>query len=63
MAKTAALALYPWSHANSGERDSENGATWEVEVAKPDGGTVDVRLDQNYQLVVAETDSGDQGGD
>ena len=56
------LALYPGGHANSVERDSENGATWEVEVAKADGGTVDVRLDQNYQLVVAESDSGDQGG-
>jgi hypothetical protein len=61
-AKAAALALYPGGPANAVERDSENGATWEVEVAKPDGGTVDVRLDQNYQLVVAETDSEDQGG-
>jgi hypothetical protein len=56
-AKAAALKIYPGSHANSVERDSENGATWEVEVAKPDGSTVDVRLDQNYQLVVAEADS------
>jgi hypothetical protein len=61
-AKAAALALYPGGNANAVERDSEDGATWEVEVAKPDGGTVDVRLDQNYQLVVAETDSEDQGG-
>ena len=61
-AKAAALQLYPGGHANAVERDSENGATWEVEVAKPDGSTVDVRLDQNYQLVVAEADSEDQGG-
>jgi hypothetical protein len=61
-AKAAALQLYPGGHANSVERDSENGATWEVEVAKPDGGTVDVRLDRNYQLVVAEADSEDAGG-
>ena len=61
-AKAAALKIYPGCHANSVERDSENGATWEVEVAKPDGSTVDVRLDQNYKLVVAEADSGDQGG-
>jgi hypothetical protein len=67
-AKKAALALYPGGHANAVERDSEDGATWEVEVRKPDGSTVDVRLDQNYQLVVAEPDSegpgdhGDQGG-
>jgi hypothetical protein len=61
-AKAAALALYPGVHANSVERDSENGATWEVEVAKPDGGSVDVRLDQNYKLLVVEADSEDQGG-
>ena len=61
-AKAAALKLYPGGHANSVERDSENGATWEVEVGKADGSTVDVRLDQNYQLVVAEADSEDQGG-
>jgi uncharacterized membrane protein YkoI len=61
-AKAAALAIYPGSHANSVERDSENGATWEVEVAKSDGSTVDVRLDQAYKLVVAEADSEDGGG-
>ncbi|HEY3193473.1 MAG TPA: hypothetical protein VGJ61_11855 [Solirubrobacterales bacterium] len=61
-ATAAALMLIPGGHANSVERDSENGATWEVEVRKPDGGTVDVRLDQNYQLVVVEADSEDQGG-
>jgi hypothetical protein len=61
-AKVAALNMYPGCHANSVERDSENGATWEVEVATPDGSTVDVRLDQNYKLVVAEADSEDQGG-
>ena len=48
-------------HANAVERDSENGATWEVEVTKPDGNTVDVRLDQNYQLVVVEGDSESSG--
>jgi hypothetical protein len=62
-AKAAALTLYPGGHANAVERDSENGATWEVEVRKADGGTVDVRLDQSYQLVVAETDSEDHGED
>jgi hypothetical protein len=61
-AKAAARALYPGSQANAVERDSENGATWEVEVRKPDGSTVDVRLDQNYRLVVAEPDSESHGG-
>jgi Peptidase propeptide and YPEB domain len=56
-AKTAALAITGGGTANSVERDSENGATWEVEVTKPDGNTVDVRLDANYGEVVVEGDS------
>ena len=48
--------------ANSVERDGENGATWEVEVTKPDGQTVDVRLDQAYKLVVIEADGEESGG-
>ena len=61
-ATTAALAATEGGTANSVERDSENGATWEVEVTKPDGTTVDVRLDQTYQVVVIEGD-GDTSGD
>ena len=57
-AKAAALELVPGGHANAVERDSENGATWEVEVTKKDGDTVDVRLDQDYGLVVIEGDGG-----
>jgi hypothetical protein len=41
------------------ERDSENGATWEVEVTTEQGRTVDVRLDERYRLVVIEGDSED----
>jgi len=55
-AKEAALAITGGT-ANSVERDGENGATWEVEVTKPDGQTVDVRLDESYGLVVIEGDS------
>jgi uncharacterized membrane protein YkoI len=61
-ATAAALAATEGGTANSVERDSENGATWEVEVTKPDGTTVDVRLDQTYQVVVIEGD-GDASGD
>ena len=57
-ATAAALQITNGGTANSVERDSENGATWEVEVTKPDGSTVDVRLDENYKLVVVEGDSG-----
>ena len=48
--------------ANGVERDGENGATWEVEVTKPNGKTVDVRLDENYKVVVIEGDGEDADG-
>lgn len=54
---TAAALAITGGEANSVERDGENGATWEVEVTKPDGNTVDVRLDESYGLVVIEGDS------
>jgi uncharacterized membrane protein YkoI len=56
-ARAAALAITDGGTANSVERDSENGATWEVEVTRPDGSTVDVRLDEHFGLVVVESDS------
>jgi uncharacterized membrane protein YkoI len=56
-ATAAALRLTHGGHANSVERDSENGATWEVEVTRPDGTTIDVRLDETYGPVVIEGDS------
>ena len=59
-ARAAALAEHPGT-ANSVERDSENGATWEVEITGNDGKTVDVRLDQNYKVVTVEGDGGDSG--
>jgi len=56
-ARSAALRLLPGGTANSVERDNENGATWEVEVTKADGNTVDVRLDAQFKMVVIEGDS------
>jgi hypothetical protein len=53
----AALQATGGGTANAVELDSENGATWEVEVTRPDGVTVDVRLDAQYQLVVVEGDT------
>jgi len=61
-ARAAALAHHPGT-ANSVERDSENGATWEVEITGSDGKTVDVRLDENYRVVVVEGDGDDGAGD
>jgi Peptidase propeptide and YPEB domain len=65
-ATEAALAATGGGKANSVERDGENGATWEVEVTKTDGTTVDVRLDEHYAVVVIEGDSEssqDESGD
>ena len=56
-AKAAALRTTGGGTANSVERDGENGATWEVEVTRPDGTTVDVRLDESFRHVVTEGDS------
>jgi hypothetical protein len=60
-AREAALAHHPGT-ANAVERDGENGATWEVEITGKDGKTVDVRLDENYKVVVVEGD-GEDGGE
>jgi uncharacterized membrane protein YkoI len=56
-AGAAALRATGGGTVNQTERDSENGATYEVEVTKPDGSTVDVRLDASFGVVVIEGDS------
>ena len=56
-AQAAALRLVPGGTVNAAERDSEKGATWEVEVRKPDGSTVDVRLGADLQKVAIDADS------
>ena len=62
-ASAAALEATGGGEVNSVERDDENGATWEVEVTKTDGTTVDVRLDESYAVVVIEGDTEDAGED
>lgn len=63
-AKAAAIAQLGGGKVNAVERDSEKGATWEVEVTKASGDTVDVRLDASYGVVAVDTDSetADDGG-
>jgi hypothetical protein len=56
-AMEAALRITGGGTANAVERDSEKGATYEVEVTRKDGSTVDVRLDENFKLVVIDDDS------
>ena len=60
-ATRAALTATGGGTANSVETDDEDGATYEVEVTRTDGSTVDVRLDESYRVVVIEGDS-DSGG-
>jgi hypothetical protein len=62
-AKTAALKITRGGTANAVERDSEHGATYEVEVTKPNGKTVDVYLDASYNLVSVDDDSEENESD
>ena len=55
-ATTAALKYAPGATPHSVERDSEDGATWEVEVTRTNGQVVEVRLTGGYQLVAIEGD-------
>ena len=53
----AALAETGGGKVNQTELDNENGATYEVAVAKTDGSKVDVRLDDAFKVIAAESDS------
>lgn len=54
-AKAAALKITGGT-ANAVERDDAHGATWEVEITKPDGATVDIYLDEKLKFVADEGD-------
>jgi uncharacterized membrane protein YkoI len=58
-ATRAALAQTGGGHANAVELDGEDGATYEVEVTRPGGSTVDVRLDRAFRVVKVEADAED----
>jgi hypothetical protein len=59
-AATAAVA----GRAGAVERDGEDGAVWEVEVTRPDGSTVDVRLNGRLQVLRSQPErEGSDGGD
>jgi hypothetical protein len=52
----AALEATHGGTAHAVERDSESGGYWEVEVEKPNGVVVDVRLNRDYSVRVIEGD-------
>ena len=62
-ARAAALAHLGGGEVNAVERDNEKGATWEVEVTRTDGSTVDVRLDADYGVIAVDRDHEDSGAD
>lgn len=63
-ARAAALAHVGSGRVTEVERDSEGGAAWEVEVARPDGSRVEVTLDASYTVVAAASEeSEDDGGE
>jgi uncharacterized membrane protein YkoI len=62
-AAAAALRATGGGTVNAVERDSEDGATYEVEVTMKDGSTVDVRLDGSFGVVVIEGDSEEPDSD
>jgi hypothetical protein len=50
-ARAAALAHVGQGRVTGVEREDEDGAAWEVEVARSDGSTVEVMLDAGYDVV------------
>jgi uncharacterized membrane protein YkoI len=61
-ASAAALKATGGGTVNATEYDSEDGATYEVEVTRPDGTTVDVRLDGAFEVVTVEGDGEKRNG-
>jgi uncharacterized membrane protein YkoI len=61
-ASAAALKATGGGRVTETEHDSEKGATFEVEVTKPDGSQVDVRLDGSFNVVAVDGD-GEESGD
>lgn len=62
-ASAAALRATGGGEVTGSERDNEKGATYEVEVRKPDGSTVDVRLDENFAVIAIDGDSEEPDSD
>jgi hypothetical protein len=59
-AKAAALAYVGDGQVVGVEQEGESGA-WEVEITRPDGSTVEVALDQNYEVVGSGDEEDDDG--
>ena len=62
-ASAAALKATGGGKVNETEYDSDKGATYEVEVTKPNGDTVDVRLDGSFNVIAVDGDQDDSGAE
>lgn len=60
-ASAAALKAAGGGRVTETEHDSEGGGIYEVEVTKPDGSEVEVRLDASFNVVSSENDGEEQG--
>ena len=58
-ARDAALRAAGGGTANSVDREREGGSAYEVEVTRTDGSTVDVRLDESFNVVATDGESED----
>jgi Peptidase propeptide and YPEB domain len=62
-AKAAALAYVGDGQVVGVEQEGEGGATWEVEIERTDGSTVEVALDENYKVLGSGAEEDDDGPD
>jgi hypothetical protein len=60
-ASAAAVKAAGGGRVTETEHDSEGGATYEVEVRKPDGSEVEVLLDGSFNVVSVEGDQDEPG--
>jgi hypothetical protein len=60
-ASAAALKAAGGGRVTETEHESEDGASYEVEVTKPDGSQVEVLLDESFNVVVVEGDEEEMG--
>jgi hypothetical protein len=60
-AKAAALAYVGDGQVVDVEQEGEGSGVWEVEIARPDGSTVEVALDENYEVVGSGGEEDDDG--
>jgi len=62
-ARAAAVAAAPGGQAGQVRMGSDGGAAYDVDVTKPDGTRLDVRLDRNFAVLGTQPAGQDPGGD